>query len=37
MENHQAGKKTTLALRNFGLNAKDDQTEFDPGALPRLR
>lgn len=37
MENHQTGKKTTLSLGNFELNAKVDQTEFDPDALSRLR
>ena len=37
MENHQTAKKTTLALGNFELNAKVDQTEFDPDALSRLR
>ncbi len=37
MENHQTGKKTTLSLGNFELNAKVDRTEFDPDALGRLR
>lgn len=37
MENHQTGKKTTLALGPFELNAKVDQSEFDPDALQRLR
>lgn len=37
MENHQTSKKTTLAFGNFELNAKVDQSEFDPDALSRLR
>ena len=37
MENHQTQKKTTLALGPFELNAKVDQSEFDPDALQRLR
>lgn len=37
MENHQTGKKTTLSFGNFELNAKVDQSEFDPDALGRLR
>ncbi len=37
MENHQTAKKTTLTFSNFELNAKVDQTEFDPDALGRLR
>ncbi len=37
MENHQTAKKTTLSFSNFELNAKVDQTEFDPDALGRLR
>jgi outer membrane lipoprotein-sorting protein len=37
MENHQTGKKTTLAFANFELNAKVDQSDFDPDALSRLR
>jgi outer membrane lipoprotein-sorting protein len=37
MENHQTAKKTTLSFGNFELNAKVDQSEFDPDALARLR
>jgi outer membrane lipoprotein-sorting protein len=37
MENHQTAKKTTLSFGNFELNAKVDQSEFDPDALGRLR
>ncbi len=37
MENHQTSKKTTLAFADFQLNAKVDQSEFDPDALSRLR
>lgn len=37
MENHQTGKKTTLSFGGFELNAKVDQSEFDPDALGRLR
>jgi outer membrane lipoprotein-sorting protein len=37
MENLQTSKKTTLAFGNFELNAKVDQSEFDPDALSRLR
>jgi outer membrane lipoprotein-sorting protein len=37
MENHQTGKKTTLSFSGYELNAKVDQTEFDPDALGRLR
>lgn len=37
MENHQTGKKTTLSFGDFQLNAKVDQSEFDPDALSRLR
>jgi outer membrane lipoprotein-sorting protein len=37
MENHQTGKKTTLSFGSFELNAKVDQSEFDPDALGRLR
>jgi len=37
MENHQTDKKTTLALGEYQLNAKVDQSEFDPDALSRLR
>jgi hypothetical protein len=37
MENHQTGKKTTLSFGAFELNAKVDQSEFDPDALARLR
>lgn len=37
MENRQTAKKTTLSFGNFELNAKVDQSEFDPDALGRLR
>lgn len=37
MENHQTAKKTTLSFGAYELNAKVDQTEFDPDALGRLR
>jgi outer membrane lipoprotein-sorting protein len=37
MENHQTAKKTTLSFGEFQLNAKVDQSEFDPDALSRLR
>lgn len=37
MTNHQTDKKTTLSFGNFELNAKVDQSEFDPDALGRLR
>jgi len=37
MENHQTAKKTTLSFGPFELNAKVDQSEFDPDALSRLR
>lgn len=37
MENRQTEKKTTLSFGNFELNAKVDQSEFDPDALSRLR
>lgn len=37
MENLQTGKKTTLSFGAYELNAKVDQSEFDPDALGRLR
>jgi len=37
MENLQTGKKTSLQFGDYELNAKVDQSEFDPDALSRLR